>query len=83
MTIQCESTMLAKFEGWDLDVAAVDVPRVRDLDVAVRGGLKQPRKVRELIERNRKELEIYGSLEVRLTVRQTSGGQTALPWGPS
>ncbi len=66
---------MTMFDGWELDVAAAETPRVRDIDIATRGGMKHPRKVRELIERNRVELEIYGSLEVRPTVRQTTGGR--------
>lgn len=40
-------------------------PRARDLDIAERLGYERPRVIRELIERNRTELETFGSLAVR------------------
>lgn len=49
------------------DVRLVEVdnePRVRDTDLGKRLGLRRPRVVRELIERNRAELERFGSLAV-------------------
>jgi hypothetical protein len=33
---------LAKFDGWDLDVASTEEPRVRDVDIAERAGLAEP-----------------------------------------
>ncbi len=39
-----------------------DGPRALDLDIAERLGFTRTRKIRELIERNRKELERFGSL---------------------
>ncbi len=45
-------------------------PRVLDLTIAERLGFDRSRKIRDLIERNRAELETYG--EVRPTVGQTS-----------
>ncbi len=71
------STSLTVFDGWDLDVAAVEEPRVRDVDVAVRGGMKRPRDVRQLIERNRAELEIYGPLEIRGAAPRNGPGRLA------
>lgn len=61
-------------EGWEVDTTG-DEPRVRDVDVAARGGMSRPRNVRKLIVRNRKELEIHGPLEVCSTAEQTSGGR--------
>jgi|CXWL01.1.fsa_nt_gi hypothetical protein len=66
---------LILFEGWELDASTPEVPRVRDLDVATRGGMRRPRDIRQLIERNRKELEMYGPLEVCGVAPQTSGGR--------
>lgn len=40
-------------------------PCVRDLDIAERLGFRRPRVIRELIERNRTEIESHGSLAVR------------------
>jgi hypothetical protein len=74
------STSLTVFDGWDLDVAAVEEPRVRDVDVAARGGMRRPRDVRQLIERNRAEIEKHGALEVRGTAPQTSGGRPGLEY---
>lgn len=38
-----------------------DGPRARDTDIAARLGFKRPRKIRELIERNKAELERFGT----------------------
>lgn len=40
-------------------------PRARDLDIAERLGMARPRKIRDLIERNKAELESFGSLAPR------------------
>ncbi|WP_051013530.1 hypothetical protein [Pararhodospirillum photometricum] len=48
----------------DIDTSA-DEPRILDLRVAERLGYERPRVIRELIERNREELEGYGALAVR------------------
>lgn len=40
-------------------------PRARDIDIGERLGLQRPRVIRELIERNRGELEGFGPLAVR------------------
>jgi len=53
----------------DLNTNAGD-PCILDVRVAERLGFERPRVIRELIERNREELETYG--EVRRTARQTS-----------
>ena len=34
-------------------------PRIRDVDLAERAGLKQPRDIRRVIERSREELEEF------------------------
>lgn len=48
------------------------IPRVRDLDLAERLGFERPRAIRQLIERNRGELEAFGPLA---TQRGKSRGQ--------
>ncbi|MDB5596270.1 MAG: hypothetical protein JWM36_3231 [Hyphomicrobiales bacterium] len=50
----------------DLVVQSFDEPRIPDILLAVRLGFERPRKIRELIERNRAELETYGELPVRV-----------------
>ncbi|MGA1831631.1 hypothetical protein [Rhizobium wenxiniae] len=52
-----------------------DEPRIRDTDLAERLGFAAPRQVRELIERNRDELEAYGSLSYRTTNPGKLGGR--------
>lgn len=52
-------------EGWTVDVTA-DEPRVRDIDMAERSGLRQPRDIRKLIQRSRQELEEFGPLVQRV-----------------
>ena len=46
-------------------IAPNDVPRVLDTDLAERLGFDRPRVVRELIDRNREELEAFGPLAVQ------------------
>ena len=65
----------AKFEGWELDVARVDEPRVRDIDIAVRAGLARPRVVRRVIEKNLDTLAAFGEVTVCALSAQTSGGR--------
>jgi hypothetical protein len=65
-------------EGIPLERDADDEFRVRDLDLAERAGMAKPRGVRELIERNRAELEENGPICERPTVRRTqtpTGGE--------
>ena len=62
---------LIKFEGWDLD-ATEAAPRVLDLDVATRGGMKRPRDVRKLIKRNAVQLARYGEVRMRGSVARIS-----------
>lgn len=49
----------------DIDVAVDVEPRIRDVLLAERLGYKRSRVIRELIERNREELEAYGTIAVR------------------
>lgn len=55
---------IIKFDGWDLDASSEDEPRVRDVDVASRAGLAQPRDVRRVIEKNWDELSAYGEIRI-------------------
>lgn len=57
---------------WKPETWEDGVPRVRDVDLAERAGMKAPRQVRELIKRNRAELEAHGALSMRRTVRRIS-----------
>ncbi len=52
-------------DGWTLDITDEE-PRVRDVDLAERAGLKQPRDIRKVIERCREELEEFGALDMRV-----------------
>lgn len=51
-------------------------PRARDLDIAERLGFERPRTIRQLIERNRAELDGFG---VCCAVQQTSGVKGGRP----
>lgn len=62
-----QSLAVAEFDG---------EPRVRDLDLAERLGFERPRKIRELIERNKAEIEAMG---VCPAVGQTHGPQGGRP----
>jgi len=55
-------------DGWQVATSEADEPRVRDVDIAERLGLKESRAVRKLIDRNREELEGYGPVVQRDTV---------------
>lgn len=57
-----------------------DEPRVRDLDLAERLGFSRPRAIRQMIERNRAELEAYGPLA---TLRGKSRGQDFTEYYPN
>ena len=49
----------------DLNTTVSSDPRLLDIRVADRLGFARPRKIRELIEANREEVEGYGSLALR------------------
>lgn len=66
-----EGIELRRFEG---------EPRVLDVEVASRAGLSQPRNVRQLIESNREELELYGEIQVCTSRVQTSGGRPGIEY---
>lgn len=50
-------------------------PRVLDTDLAEALGMKRPRVIRELIERNREELEVFGSLPCHTANPGPQGGR--------
>ncbi len=56
---------------WNLDITD-DEPRIRDVDLAARAGLKKPRDIRTTIADLRTELESFGPLDVRRDCRRTS-----------
>lgn len=63
--------------AYQFGLAEIDgEPRVRDLDLAERLGFERPRKIRELIERNRAEIEAMG---VCPAVGQTHGPKGGRP----
>ncbi len=73
-------TNLAIITAADLFVVARnDEPRVHDLRLAEALGFAHPRQIRELISRNREELERYGPASCHTTVvdRPQGGGSTA------
>ncbi|MFT4056289.1 MAG: hypothetical protein QM681_17430 [Novosphingobium sp.] len=53
------------FSVADIDSAVDAEPRIKDVLLADRLGYKRSRGIRELIERNRAELECYGTIAVR------------------
>ncbi|QQR69078.1 MAG: hypothetical protein IPI58_09715 [Alphaproteobacteria bacterium] len=60
----------------DLNTAINHEPRVRDLAIAERLGLANPRSIREMIDANKAELESYGSLSaVPTMIAIGKGGQ--------
>jgi hypothetical protein len=60
----------------DIDALPAE-PRIRDVVVAERLGFERPRKIRELIERNREELESYGPLAPRRGAKLPSDGEVS------
>lgn len=70
------TTALTVFEGWSLDADAAE-PRARDVDIAQRAGLAQPRDIRQTIEKNWDELTAHGEIGVCALQPQTSGGRPA------
>lgn len=67
---------MERFEGWDLDTTTGE-PRVRDLDIAERAGLRRQRDIRQVIERNWDTLSAFGEIRVCGSRPQTSGGRPA------
>lgn len=63
------------FHGWRLDTTDADEPRARDVDIAERAGLAQPRDVRRIIDKAWDELVSYGEIRVCAHSAQTSGGR--------
>jgi phage regulator Rha-like protein len=51
-------------QGWE--VLPGEEPRVRDIEIAERAGMAQPRDVRRVIEKNREEIEAHGLLTMRV-----------------
>lgn len=64
-------TEIVRHDGWTFEVAAGE-PLVRDVDLAERAGLAQPRDIRKLIEAHREELEVFGEICERV-LRARSG----------
>jgi hypothetical protein len=65
---------LAVFQGVELDVSSVDEPRIRDLELAARAGLKDVHTVRRVIARNAEELAAHGTLSA-FSARQPENGR--------
>lgn len=57
--------MTSLFSTSDINTTINHEPRVHDLLLASKLGYERPRVIREIIERNKEELEAYGSLAVR------------------
>ena len=68
------STAIAPIGMADLNVIAGE-PRILDIRIGERLGYERPRVVRELIERNREELETYGALAPRRTAQIIGKGR--------
>lgn len=62
-----------RINGWAV-VREDDVALVRDIEIAERAGLVEPRKIRRVIEANRAELEAFGPLRVRRARNDVSAG---------
>lgn len=62
----------AQMQPWCAEVDAEGEPRVRDIDLAERAGMAQPRNVRALIRANMEELQEHGRI-VERTRRVRSG----------
>lgn len=73
-------TNIVKFDGWDLDASAQNEPRVRDLEIAERAGLKDRHKVRTLIESKWDELAAHGEIRVSARQAETSGGRPGVEY---
>ncbi|WP_296988141.1 hypothetical protein [Thalassospira sp. UBA1131] len=58
----------------DLDSTDTKDPRIQDIRIGERLGMRRPRDIRQLIDRNRAELESYGSLAVRHRKPQNARG---------
>jgi phage antirepressor YoqD-like protein len=62
-----------RINGWAI-VREDDVALVRDLEIAERAGLAQPRNIRAVIEANRAEIEAFGPLRTRRVLNEISAG---------
>lgn len=68
---------IARFSG-------EDEPRIQDRALAVRLGFARPRKIRDIIERNRAELEAYGTLhEISATEPEADDDEGAPQQAPT
>lgn len=59
----------------DLNTTINHEPRIRDLRIAERLGMADPHMIRRTIERNRTELETYGTVSVIVTETSDKGGR--------
>lgn len=62
---------------WCAEVDAEGEPRVRDIDLAERAGMAQPRDIRKVIRANREELEEHGQIAMRVRRARIAKGGVA------
>lgn len=58
----------------DIEASVDTVPRIQDVLLADRLGYSRSRDIRQMIERNRAELEAYGNVAVRCRAVETGNG---------
>lgn len=75
MTATNPSALSLSLSLSDLNVTINHEPRLHDIRVAERLGFERPRAIRQLIERNRCELETYGSLAPQRVALKTGKGR--------
>lgn len=71
---------LQVIDGWQVERVDGEEPRVRDLEIAERAGMKDPHKVRTRIEQNWDELAAHGEIRVSARRAETSGGRPGVEY---
>lgn len=66
--------LVERVNGWEIVTEEDGEPLVRDIEIAERAGLAEPRKIRRVIEANRGEIEAFGPLRVRRARNEISAG---------
>ena len=73
-------TCVQVFEGWEVLAEDALEPRVRDVDLAVRAGLAQPRNIRTTIAANSEEILAHGPFCTRLVQNGERGRPSKEYW---
>lgn len=69
----CNMTQLITID--DLNTTVNHEPRIRDLTIAERLGFEHPHRIKELIERNKEELDAYGEVSTAMVKTSSRGGR--------